>query len=735
MKKIIYLIVVLFLTSCFEENFNRIMTNDIRVKASIHSTRTTFVEDTNVVHVTWKQGDLIGVCTDNQYNLPFSAETSNIETNFMSTTEPLRAVEGDSVYAYYPQFDNSFGNDDFVVKVMGNSEQYYWSSPSFYDVLYAKGLVHDNQVSLKFKHLYAFLKITMPVKLVNPDNKGAWIRITSTEKIGVDSEGTFNLRNGEISNSLNNVMYRIPDTISTDVFTCYIAILPQSENAVLSINLLGYIQTALLEKQAPVGGFLAGNVYTLDLGSEIETTKAKEREALVALYNAAGGKDWINQDNWCSDKPVGEWTGVGVNEVGLIDGLYLGGNTFIGYIPKEISNLKYLRNLWISADYTYNSKLDATESLKNISTLDNLRQVFLDRIALDTDISMIDFSALKNLEALSVIGCHLYGKLPESMKLLTNIRELCISNNRNAKEGGIYYGIEGEIASFFPYWPYLERFEASSCMLSGPLPEISDEQGMYLKTFFVEDNAFTGSIPKSHVKILDNMVEIQNNPNWEWNRFGYNISNNLLTGQIPDVILNHEIFPIYLYQIMLQNYEPYVFDKTDIPWWTYKLKSTDGIEYDFGEIFKSNKYTILWNLGEEGTAMDDDGMKWPKKMEDLMNLYGDKGLDIYVNQSFVMTDSRMKEIMSYMPSVTLICVDNDENNPYYKVSSYLFPNNYFFGCNDGSAYGQFYIIDSSAHLIYCGYGGGAHMKYLHGYPETNEDIFDFVVNLFNSEGQ
>ena len=269
MKKIIYLIVVLFLTSCFEENFNRIMTNDIRVKASIHSTRTTFVEDTNVVHVTWKQGDLIGVCTDNQYNLPFSAETSNIETNFMSTTEPLRAVEGDSVYAYYPQFDNSFGNDDFVVKVMGNSEQYYWSSPSFYDVLYAKGLVHDNQVSLKFKHLYAFLKITMPVKLVNPDNKGAWIRITSTEKIGVDSEGTFNLRNGEISNSLNNVMYRIPDTISTDVFTCYIAILPQSENAVLSINLLGYIQTALLEKQAPVGGFLAGNVYTLDLGTGV----------------------------------------------------------------------------------------------------------------------------------------------------------------------------------------------------------------------------------------------------------------------------------------------------------------------------------------------------------------------------------------------------------------------------------------------------------------------------------
>ena len=267
-------------------------------------------------------------------------------------------------------------------------------------------------------------------------------------------------------------------------------------------------------------------------------------------------------------------------------------------------------------------------------------------------------------------------------------------------------------------------------MLTGPLPEISDEQGLFLKTFFVDDNAFTGSIPESHVKILDNMIEIQNDPNMGWNRFGYDISDNLLSGKVPEVILNHETFPIYLYQIMLQNYEPYVFDKTDIPWWTYKLKSTDGVEYDFGEIFKSNKYTILWNLAEEGAAMDNDGMKWPKKMENLMNLYGDKGLAVYVNQSFSMTDSRMKKIMSYMPSAKLICVDNKENNPYNKVSSYLFPNNYFSACVDGSAYGQFYIIDSSAHLIYCGYGGGSWMKYLHGYPETNEDIVDFVTNLF-----
>lgn len=724
MKKTIYLSLVLFLTACLEEDaFNRTMTDDIRVIANIPAARTTFVENGNVMHVTWDQGDVIGICANNQYNLEFVAETSGTETCFKNSDDQLQAAEGDSVYAYYPQIDNPSVAGNYEVSIQSNSTQDY--NASAYDVLYAKGKVCNNQVSLQFKHLYAYLKISLPSSLLKPGSTDSWIQITSSENIGVDYENTFNLKSGEVTGVVDNIMYHIPDTATTKEITCYIAILPQSEKAVLNIKLLDYaLDVCLLTKQAPAGGFLAGNVYTLNLDNEIESAKIKEREALVALYNAAGGTDWINQDNWCSDKPVSEWAGVEVNEIGMVMALYGSGNSYNGYIPKEIANLKHLRNLSVGGI------LDVEESFKSICMLSNLSSLDLSYTPLNMDISKIDFSAWKNLERFSAIGCQLYGKLPESMKQLTKIRDILISDNRNMKEDGSYYGIDGEIASFFPYWPYLERFEASSCMLTGALPEISDEQGLFLKTFFVDDNAFTGSIPESHVKILDNMIEIQNDPNMGWNRFGYDISDNLLSGKVPEVILNHETFPIYLYQIMLQNYEPYVFDKTDIPWWTYKLKSTDGVEYDFGEIFKSNKYTILWNLAEEGAAMDNDGMKWPKKMENLMNLYGDKGLAVYVNQSFSMTDSRMKKIMSYMPSAKLICVDNKENNPYNKVSSYLFPNNYFSACADGSAYGQFYIIDSSAHLIYCGYGGGSWMKYLHGYPETNEDIVDFVTNLF-----
>lgn len=35
-----------------------------------------------------------------------------------------------------------------------------------------------------------------------------------------------------------------------------------------------------------------------------------ERSALRAFYDAAEGGGWTHRENWCSDKPLGEWYGV-----------------------------------------------------------------------------------------------------------------------------------------------------------------------------------------------------------------------------------------------------------------------------------------------------------------------------------------------------------------------------------------------------------------------------------------
>ena len=63
----------------------------------------------------------------------------------------------------------------------------------------------------------------------------------------------------------------------------------------------------------------------------------KEREALIALYNATGGDYWKRNDNWCSDKPVSEWWGVSVyTDTGLVCMICLDENNLYGKITSEI---------------------------------------------------------------------------------------------------------------------------------------------------------------------------------------------------------------------------------------------------------------------------------------------------------------------------------------------------------------------------------------------------------------
>ena len=43
-----------------------------------------------------------------------------------------------------------------------------------------------------------------------------------------------------------------------------------------------------------------------ELIEEEEAALAVEREALIALYNATDGPHWVDNSNWCSDKPTRE---------------------------------------------------------------------------------------------------------------------------------------------------------------------------------------------------------------------------------------------------------------------------------------------------------------------------------------------------------------------------------------------------------------------------------------------
>ena len=56
-------------------------------------------------------------------------------------------------------------------------------------------------------------------------------------------------------------------------------------------------------------------------------------EALIALYHATDGPNWKNNDNWLSDKFIGEWYGVVTDEQGRVIKLALGENKMKGQHP------------------------------------------------------------------------------------------------------------------------------------------------------------------------------------------------------------------------------------------------------------------------------------------------------------------------------------------------------------------------------------------------------------------
>ena len=61
---------------------------------------------------------------------------------------------------------------------------------------------------------------------------------------------------------------------------------------------------------------------------------ADDRDILIALYNATDGDNWEDNDNWLSDRPIGEWYGVWVNSTGRVDTLVLQSNNLSGEMAR-----------------------------------------------------------------------------------------------------------------------------------------------------------------------------------------------------------------------------------------------------------------------------------------------------------------------------------------------------------------------------------------------------------------
>ena len=256
---------------------------------------------------------------------------------------------------------------------------------------------------------------------------------------------------------------------------------------------------------------------------------AADRAALVALYNATGGPNWINNRNWLSSRPLDQWHGVTVRN-GRVTRLFLLSNRLSGRIPSELGNLARLERLSLAGNPLRGSIPSRLGNLANLEwlifDLNQLsgpippelgRLVNLERLVVKnnrlTGPIPPELGDLANLQILDLVSNRLTGSIPTELGGLANLQRLDLVNNR----------LTGSIPPELGNLADLQQLRLAQNELVGPLPpELGNLAN--LQELVLSNNPLTGSIPPelgdlANLQILD-------------------LVNNQLTGPIPPELGN-----------------------------------------------------------------------------------------------------------------------------------------------------------------------------------------------------
>ena len=198
--------------------------------------------------------------------------------------------------------------------------------------------------------------------------------------------------------------------------------LPLSLSA-LSLRELHYAETGLCVSPDRSFGDWLGAIPSHE-GTGTECSALTDREILALLYEATGGARWNEAENWLSDRPLDEWTGVttGGGGDGGVTGLSLALNNLAGLIPPELGSLSGLIELNLLGNELTGP---VPPELGNLSSLATLNITVNDL----TGPIPPELGRLSELETLSMGSNYLTGPIPPELGSLSALTTLDLAIN------------------------------------------------------------------------------------------------------------------------------------------------------------------------------------------------------------------------------------------------------------------------------------------------------------------
>ena len=266
-----------------------------------------------------------------------------------------------------------------------------------------------------------------------------------------------------------------------------------------------------------------------------------DRDVLVALYNATNGASWARNDNWLSDRPLGEWYGVTSDANGRVTELDLTQNGLSGPIPTELGDLVNLTYLHLADNQLTGCVPDTLQNVQD-NDLNQLglpscsAQALADRGVLVAFYNATDGAgwthktnwlsdrpigawygvttdAYGRVTKLIIQLNDVSGAIPSELGNLANLTELWLYGNR----------LSGSIPSELGNLANLEHLELGLNLLSGTIP--SELGNLANLTFLrLSSNKLSGTIPSE----LGNLANLT----------GLWLYGNNLSGTIPSELGN-----------------------------------------------------------------------------------------------------------------------------------------------------------------------------------------------------